>query len=235
MGLNTFRFGVVERILLSGTTLLLAVAPHGLTQTLPTGCHYLLRQMPKCAICRTPFNKRSMAHKLCGNPDCAVEWALKEKAKRERKEQRAQAKAKSEERKADRAKKESLKTRSDWIKEAQAAFNRAIRLRDANLGCVSCEKPATWNGQWHASHYKSVGSNSALRFNLWNVHKSCSVCNNYKSGNIGEYRPRLIARVGIDRVDWLDAHPRIRSYSVLELKRMKSIFNRLCKRYERRL
>ncbi len=84
------------------------------------------------------------------------------------------------------------------MREAQAAFNSWVRLRDAALGCVSCDKPATWAGQWHASHFRSVGSSPEHRFNPLNVHRACSVCNNHLSGNILGYQPELIRRIGAE-------------------------------------
>lgn len=90
--------------------------------------------------------------------------------------------------------------------KAQKAFNEFIRLRDAHLGCISCDKPADWFGQWAAGHYKTVGARSDLRFNEDNVHKQCNRdCNKGKSGNVGMYRIRLIQKIGIERVDALEA------------------------------
>jgi|TARA_R110000851_G_scaffold272661_2_gene425402 hypothetical protein len=94
--------------------------------------------------------------------------------------------------------KQSVKTKAKWLEELQTVFNQYVRLRDINEGCISCDKPSNWNGQWHASHYYSRGHSSSLRFNLLNVHKSCSVCNSHLSGNIGEYKPRIIEKIGID-------------------------------------
>ena len=37
-----------------------------------------------------------------------------------------------------KAKLDSLKTASDYIKEAQVAFNAYIRVRDKNKQCISC-------------------------------------------------------------------------------------------------
>ncbi|HIG40328.1 MAG TPA: recombination protein NinG [Gammaproteobacteria bacterium] len=89
------------------------------------------------------------------------------------------------------------------MKLAQQLFNQYVRLRDADDGCISCDKPSDWHGQFHAGHYFSVGHSSSLRFNLWNVNKQCSVCNCHLSGNIGQYTPRLIAKIGQRTYDYL--------------------------------
>jgi len=133
-----------------------------------------------------------------------------------------------------RARRMALKSRAEHAREAQAAINRYCRLRDAACGCVSCDKPASWDGQWHGSHFRSVGAASAVRFNLWNIHKACSICNNWKSGNLSEYEPRLRARIGDEKVDWLRTQNQHVHYSVEYLQRLKRIFTKKANRLEKR-
>jgi len=142
-----------------------------------------------------------------------------------REQQRRKANAgKVKQRKAGRAQhradKERGKPKSKWLSELQALVNRYARIRDSADGCMSCDKPASWNGQWHASHYYSRGHSSSLRFNLWNIHKACSICNNHLSGNIEQYTPRIIEKIGRERYDWLASHRSdIRSYDVEWIRR----------------
>ncbi len=131
--------------------------------------------------------------------------------------------------------KERVKTRAKWLKEAEAAVNKYVRLRDAHLGCVSCDKPATWQGQWHCSHLRSVGASSATRFNLWNMNKSCSMCNLHLSGNLVEYVPRLRAKIGDAKVDWLYSQNQPVTHTIEYLKRLKAIFTKKARILERRL
>jgi hypothetical protein len=56
----------------------------------------------------------------------------------------------------------------------------------------------------NAGHYRTVGSSPELRFNEENCHIQCEHCNSHLSGNIIEYRKRLIAKIGIDRVEWIE-------------------------------
>lgn len=189
------------------------------------------KRVRKCCICKTAEVANKFA-KLCPNIDCVIAYGNAEREKRLKKEE---AKAAKEARLDIKIRKDRIKPKADWLKEVQAIVNKYVRARDAHLGCVSCDKPPTWDGQWHASHYKSVGSNSALRYNLWNIHKSCSVCNNWKSGNLGEYAPRLAARIGSDRVQWLDNHPRSRDYDIEYLKRFKALFAKKLKRLQNRM
>lgn len=98
--------------------------------------------------------------------------------------------------------KEKLKSRAEWLRDAQAVFNKFIRLRDKDQPCISCGR--YHQGQYHAGHYRSVGACPELRFCEQNVHKQCSVCNNHKSGNIIEYRINLVRRIGQSAVDFLE-------------------------------
>ena len=179
-----------------------------------------------CKVCKEPFTPHKPMAKVC-SLECAKSLAISDRLKREKVES-------LKERKADRVKKESLKSRAQWAKEAQTAVNRYVRLRDAHLGCVSCDKPATWQGQWHASHFRSTGAASAVRFNLWNISKSCSICNNWKSGNLSEYEPRLRAKIGDEKVDWLRAQNQLVTYSIEYLERLKGIFAKRARRLEAR-
>ncbi|MFJ2456828.1 recombination protein NinG [Pseudomonas protegens] len=133
-----------------------------------------------------------------------------------------------------KVRKEKLKSRADHAKEAQAVINRYVRLRDAHLGCISCDKPASWGGQWHCSHFRSVGAAAHLRFNLWNMNKSCSQCNAHLSGNIMAYRPRLVAKIGAEKVDWLERNQDLVRHEISYLKRLKAVFTKKVKRLEKR-
>ena len=146
---------------------------------------------------------------------------------------RAAATARAQDARQTRAKLEALQPKQYWLKRAEKAVNRYVRARDFKRGCISCHLPASWPGQWHASHYRSVGAASAMRFNLWNIHKACSVCNNHKSGNIAEYRPRIVALLGADRVEWIASQNSRAEYSVEYLKRMAAVFSRKAARKER--
>lgn len=179
-----------------------------------------------CRVCKTVFQPHKTMQQVCG-PECAIKQAQAKRAKAERVADIA-------DRKIIKAKLEKLKPLSKLAKEAEHWINRIARIRDKDMPCISCDRPPSWNGQWHASHYKSVGSNSALRFNLLNIHKACSICNNHLSGNIAEYARRLPDRIGIERFGLIENHPRDKKYSREYLIRLKSIAMRWCKRLERR-
>lgn len=130
-----------------------------------------------------------------------------------------QTQAKKAERKADRAKRERLKTRSDWAREAQAAVNAFVRERDRNLPCISCGRFHT--GSWDAGHYRSTGAAPGLRFDLANIHRQCVPCNQHKSGNAIEYRIGLVKRIGLAEVERLESDNTPKKWTIEELKAIR--------------
>ena len=122
--------------------------------------------------------------------------------------------------------KESVKTASEWRVEAQTAFNAYVRYRDRDLPCISCDATGSHEGiggYWDCGHFYSRGARRELSFNLWNAHKQCHRCNRYLSSNPQEYRRRLIIKIGIDRVDALEAYAVVR-HDIKYLRRIKQIF-----------
>lgn len=170
----------------------------------------------------------------------AIELRAKEKVKAEAK----RIKAKKDEEKVGRirrqAKRESFKTKSQWDKEAQSAFNRYIRVRDEGKECVSCGSPLIGKSNYltgsaiDASHYRSRGAASHLKFNVFNVHSACTRCNRQLSGNAVEYRIRLIERIGLALVERLESDNEPRKFDIPYLQRIKSIFTRKARALEKR-
>ena len=142
----------------------------------------------------------------------ASEWAVKALRKARDKIKRKKASDDKAEKKASRERDlerlKSVQNISFFHKKAQAAFNAFIRERDKGNPCISCGKPDNGQHQRHASHYRSVGACSSLRYDERNVHASCSVCNNYLSGNLANYRVAMIEKFGCDLVEWLESQPK---------------------------
>jgi hypothetical protein len=181
----------------------------------------------------SPFQPKPKACKHCGNsflplrsmqavcgPLCAARLVKKE---------RAATKVSVKARKA------ALKTPSELEQDCRRIVQKIARLRDRDDGCISCDKGPHWDGQWHGSHFRSVGACSALSLCLWNIHKACSVCNHQKSGNLEGYRPRIIAKVGQERVDWMLSQNQITRRSREYLERFKAVMGKRLRRMERRI
>jgi len=177
--------------------------------------------MTKCPICKQPATQKFGLKLFCGY-EHAAQWAKSSLDKRKTKE-------KAETRKIDRQKLKSLKTRSEWLKELQAIFNKFIRLRDKGLPCVSCGHPDDGSRQRHASHYKSVGGNPALRFDPNNCFASCSICNNYLSGNLVPYRVELIKRIGLVEVERLEGPQEPLKLTIPEIQELIKVYKQKCK------
>lgn len=181
----------------------------------------------QCKECGAYYIKKQSMQQVC-SMECAIAYS-KRKAEEKRKKQEKSDRLEAGRRM--RARKEALKSRPDWLKEAQKAFNEFIRLRDKDLPCISCGR--YHEGQYHAGHYRSVGACPELRFNEDNVHKQCSVCNNHKSGNAIEYRINLIRKIGLERVEFLERHDhQPLKLSIDEIKELIKVYKAKCKGLE---
>jgi len=130
--------------------------------------------------------------------------------------------------------KEKLKTRSEWMSEAQSAFNAYIRVRDGN-NCISCGTNShdRIGGGVDAGHYRSRGAAGHLRFNLLNCHSQCKKCNRYLSGNVADYRIGLVNKIGVQLVEKLEHDNSQRSFDIEYIKRVKAIFSKRARLYKR--
>lgn len=186
----------------------------------------MITKQPKQKTCKNPACRASFIAQRLGQAVCSPRCGLATKDVNADKARKALADVG---RKELRAAKERVKPKGQYMREAQAAFNAWVRLRDAALGCVSCDKPATWSGQWHASHFRSVGSSPEHRFNPANVHKACSVCNNHLSGNILGFLPELERRIGAEAVEALLGPSEAKRYTIDDLKKIKAEYKQKLK------
>lgn len=182
--------------------------------------------MAVCKYCKSKNAELNVNLNRFCDFDCAVNYA---KSAQERKKKAEANKRIADAKKRDRAIKERLKTRGEWLRECQTLFNRFIRLRDAGIPCISCGHPDDGSRQRHASHYKSVGGNPELRFNEDNCHSSCSICNNYLSGNLVPYRAALIKKIGLEKVEWLESKHEPLKLTIEEIKELKKVYQDKCR------
>lgn len=166
--------------------------------------------------CREWFSPRSSFQTWC-TPGCGVvvARAMQRKTQRQR----------------DQATLESLKTRRDYLREAQRAFNAFIRERDHDLPCISSGRTRGNDGlltgsRFDAGHYRSIGACPELRFCELNCHKQSVHDNRSLSGNTVEYRKRLIQRIGIENVAWVEREHAPKHYSADDLKQIRDSYRR---------
>ncbi|MBI6512047.1 recombination protein NinG [Proteus sp. PR00174] len=187
----------------------------------------------RCKVCREWFIPRQSFQNWC-SPEHGFELS---EQRRNKDREKALAKLKKEKQKKEREEKDKLKSRklavkplSYFTKQAQTAFNAFIRERDKDEPCISCGR--FHEGQYHAGHYRTTGANPELRFDEDNCHKQCAPCNNHLSGNIENYTPRLIEKIGQERFERLmgshellkwkrEDYERIRDHYRKKLKELK--------------
>ncbi|MEJ5030048.1 recombination protein NinG [Comamonas sp. MYb69] len=169
----------------------------------------------KCPHCKAKLEAGQRIH-----PDCIEPWAEAQAAKKEREEaKRARAAAKVE-RAETKRRKEAIKTIPELTREAQIAFNAFIRARDQAAGypCISSGRPLDWSGNAvDAGHYRSTGAAPHLRFNEDNCHAQSKFDNQWRAGNVVDYRIKLIDRIGLERVEALEADNQVRKWTRQEL------------------
>lgn len=108
----------------------------------------------------------------------------------------------------------------DLIKEADAIFSRFIRMKAADANgeakCFTCGHKARWQ-EMQNGHFISR-SCLYLRLDTRNCRVQCVDCNEFKQGNISEYRKRLEKeRPGITEI--LEEESRIVfKYTISDLK-----------------
>ncbi len=176
--------------------------------------------MARCPFCRTTYKPARMGQGCCLNLDCIIQAGQARKAK----EAAKQAKA---ERAAIKVRKAKLKTRRDWINEAQRSFNQWIRQRDSGKPCICCGLPlgnASIGGGFDAGHYRSIGSAPHLRFDDRNCNGQRKQCNRYGAGRAVDYRIGLLARIGLEAVEALEADNTPAHWSIDDLKAIRDTY-----------
>lgn len=193
-------------------------------------------KLKKCPECRQPYQPVRQMQPCCDSDDCKAAFAIRHiEAERKRRRMRAikaERVAQVADRKVIRAKKEKLKTIRDWTRETQSVFNQYIRERDKGQLCICCNQPLSSGdigGQYDCGHYRSVGSAPHLRFDPRNAAAQRKQCNRWGAGRAVDYRLGLIARIGIEAVESLEADNTARKYSIEDLKAIKDHYKQLLK------
>lgn len=184
----------------------------------------LATKQPKPKTCKNPDCRASFVPQRLGQAVCSPKCALATVEVQKAKEKKSLAQAG---RRDIKVRKEALKSRGDHMREAQQAFNEYIRTRDQAAGhlCISSGKPLDWSGNAvDAGHYRSVGSAPHLRFDERNCHAQSKQDNRFLSGNAVDYRIGLIARIGQEAVDALEADQSVRKYTVEQIKGIKTYY-----------
>jgi hypothetical protein len=168
-----------------------------------------------CAHCKREFLPARPMQAVCSQR-CATR---KVKADRDNKVKEERAKT--------RAQREALKTRGRLQAEAQEAFNAYIRYRDMGLPYIDCGQPfepGRPGGSVDAGNYlaRSVAPN--LRFHEDNVHAQRKNCNRPGGTTRADFRAGLVARIGEERVQALEADHTPRKYTQDDFRSVRDTY-----------
>ncbi len=156
----------------------------------------------KCKNCGELFTPSFSTLQVCCSPKCAIELAKKKEHEKYEKGMKVKIK--------------EMDVRSNASKHKgtlQREINKLARAIDSRYGykCIDCG--SSYGKQADGAHYHPVGSHENVRFNLHNIHKSTSHCNQFSS----EHKPGYI--IGLKERYGEDYYERVEGLS-LEFKEM---------------
>ncbi|MBI6605130.1 MULTISPECIES: recombination protein NinG [Pseudomonas] len=185
----------------------------------------------RCPECRVMFAPARSSQAVCGEINCAIAYGKSEKGRA------IAGKALAEVgRREIKVRKEALKSRADHLKDAEKAVRDYRRTYELSIGsgCISCGDTQEsilsaqgWKtgGAFDAGHFLGKGARPELRLVPSNIWLQCKSCNagSSKFARKGEtvsqaFRTGLIARIGLEAVEALEADHQPRKYTVEELK-----------------
>jgi hypothetical protein len=169
--------------------------------------------------CRTPLPASKVSDKwqfngFC-NVDCMAGHGMDKATQARERQHKAETKTR----------KDKIKTKTEWLTEAQAAFNQYIRARDHGLGCISCGTTKQ-DIQYHAGHYRTRKAAPQLRFDESQVWLQCATCNNHLSGNLISYRRELLNRIGQAELDRIECDNTEARFTIEDAKKIKAEYKK---------
>jgi hypothetical protein len=158
--------------------------------------------------------------KAC-SPTCALALAREKRG-------RDEAKAKQVERRQDREQLEAMKPLRKLLAAVQIACNAYIRARDAGKPCICCGKPfedQRPGGSMDAGHYLARSIAPQLRFNEDNIFGQRKNCNRPGGATRAAFRAGVIERIGLARVEALEADNAVHKWTRDELAALKKTYS----------
>lgn len=185
----------------------------------------------RCPTCRVMFTPARISQAVCGEIECAIAHGQSEKGKETARKALADVG-----RREIKVRKEALKSRSDHLKDAEKAVRDYRRTYELSIGsgCISCGESQEviraaqgWKvgGAFDAGHFMGKGARPELRMVPENIWLQCKACNSgsYMHARKGYtvsvgFRAGLVARIGLEAVEALEADHEPRKYTVDQLK-----------------
>lgn len=187
----------------------------------------------RCKHCKARLPADMARHVL--HPECIDPWVTIQREKQTKARIKAEKVRQVKEKRETKKALEKFKTPTQWEEECRKIVQEIARLRDRHDGCISCHVGPNYGGRWNGSHFRPAGNNAAVQFHLWNIHKACAQCNLFKGGNISAYRPRLVEKIGADRVAWLESQNQPVKTNVVYLVRFKAVMGKRLLRMKKRI
>ncbi|VVO85963.1 recombination protein NinG [Pseudomonas fluorescens] len=191
------------------------------------------KKAPKPKKCKNPACGDSFVPQRLGQAVCGYKCGLAIKDVNQAKAGKALAQIG---RREIQVRKEALKSRTDHLKDAEKAVRDYRRTYELSIGsgCISCGESQEsilaaqgWKtgGAFDAGHFLGKGARPELRLvptNIWLQCKSCNAGSSkyaHKGATVSQaFRAGLIARIGLDAVEALEADHEPRKHTVEELK-----------------
>ena len=200
--------------------------------------------------------------KTCANPECAADFIpaqLGQKvcgwacglAIKDVNQEKARKSLALVERRAIKVRKEKLKSRSEFVQDAEKAVRDYRRTYELSIGscCISCGKSQAeiqaaqgWKtgGCFDAGHFLGKGARPELRMvpeNIWLQCKSCNAGSSKyarKGLTVSQgFRTGLIDRIGLEAVEALEADHEPRKHTIDELKAITATYRALTRELKR--
>jgi len=187
--------------------------------------------MRKCKTCGERYEAQKGSMVTWCSPKCGYELSQIKLEKKRAKDKKADTKKRREKLLSEDLPKQKRLT--------QQAVNKLALKRDTGKPCISCgtESPTI---QYAAGHFKTVGGNSELRYNLKNINRQCNRrCNSALSGNIegamGTHGQRvgIIDRFGQEHLDWIEGAHSLIKYKCHDLIEFRKEVNQIIREMEK--
>lgn len=153
-----------------------------------------------CKHCKKKFQQKVFGLRFCCETDECREACAKFVL--EKKKKAIERLTKKREKDVLKAKKEKLKTLSDWKNDLQKEINAIVREIDKGHPCIAT---GTMEGKRNAGHYISVGANQTLRFHLENIWIQSEHSNMWKSGDTLRYQDGIVSLYGKEYLEYLNS------------------------------
>lgn len=197
-----------------------------------------------CRTCAKPIiGRRSTLQTKC--VPCVIAEANardKENAKAQRQAAIDARKQHAADKRETKRKLESMKSLRELRREAQTAFNTAIRYRDRLAGhpCISCRKLLDWNstkpgGAVDAGHFIGRGADISLAFDERNVNAQCKGCNRPNGTTKAQFTAGMVERWGAAVVAELEGPQPVLHLKHDELRRIRDTSRATAQRLKKQL